>query len=85
MNERKSGGLLKSLHYVLMFRHMDHWLSVNESFIPLCLSPLTDTLWLWLSCAAFCLPANAHSLKKKKKNRGTLHTVCTMGQDGANC
>lgn len=47
-----------------MFRNTGHWLPVNESFIPLCLSPLTDTLWSWLSCTAYCLPADTHSLWK---------------------
>lgn len=37
--------------------HTGQWLPVNESFIPVCLSPLTDTLWLWLSSAVYCLPA----------------------------
>lgn len=37
--------------------HTGQWLPVNESFIPVCLSPLTDTLWLWLSRAVYCLPA----------------------------
>lgn len=37
--------------------HTGQWLPVNESFIPICLSPLTDTLWLWLSRDVYCLPA----------------------------
>lgn len=46
----------------LMFRHTGHWLLVNESFIPLCLSSLADTLWARLSSAAYCLPDNTHTL-----------------------
>lgn len=47
----------------LMFRHMGHWLLVNESFIPLRLSSAADTLWLPSSFAAYCLPDNKRSIK----------------------
>lgn len=59
-------GMLCSHNCVNVQTHTGHWLSVNESFIPLCLPPHTDTLWSRLSFSACYLPAE-HTVSSKMR------------------